>query len=73
MNVIDSKDLERDLREKPVSTFSHPALDHDVFGSDRSKSMNVIDSKDLERDLREKPVSTFSHPALMFYRSGDLT
>ncbi len=26
INVIDSHSLERDLREKPVSTFSHPAL-----------------------------------------------
>jgi hypothetical protein len=26
MNVIDSNNLERDLREKPVPTFSHPAL-----------------------------------------------
>jgi hypothetical protein len=26
MNVIDSNNLERDLREKPASTFSHPAL-----------------------------------------------
>jgi hypothetical protein len=26
INVIDSKSLERDWREKPVSTFSHPAL-----------------------------------------------
>ncbi len=25
-DLIDSKDLERDLSEKPVSTFSHPAL-----------------------------------------------
>ncbi|HEY1735776.1 MAG TPA: prolyl oligopeptidase family serine peptidase, partial [Methylovirgula sp.] len=28
MNVIDSKNLERDSREKPGSTFSHPALGH---------------------------------------------
>jgi hypothetical protein len=26
MNVIDSKSLERDASEKPVPTFSHPAL-----------------------------------------------
>ncbi|REF84736.1 CDP-diacylglycerol--glycerol-3-phosphate 3-phosphatidyltransferase/cardiolipin synthase [Methylovirgula ligni] len=29
MNAIDSHNLERDLRENPVSTFSHPALDGD--------------------------------------------
>ncbi|MEW6436508.1 MAG: hypothetical protein AB1508_04980 [Pseudomonadota bacterium] len=28
-----SRNLERDSREKPVSTFSHPALDHDKFHS----------------------------------------
>ena len=39
-------------------------LDHDDFGSNRSKVMNVIDSKSLERDAGEKPVPTFSHPAL---------
>jgi hypothetical protein len=39
-------------------------LDHDDFGSSRSKIMNVIDSNNLERDAGEKPVPTFSHPAL---------
>jgi len=38
-------------------------LDHDDFGSIRSKIMNVIGSKNLERDSGEKPGSTFSHPA----------
>ena len=49
------------------------ALDHDDFGSNRSKIMNVIDSKYLERDLSEKPVSTFSHPALTrdYFRAED--
>src|SRR5262249_23494822 len=42
-----------------------PMLDHDEFGSNRSKLINVIDSNFLARDSREKPVSTFSHPALV--------
>jgi hypothetical protein len=41
------------------------AIDHDDFGSNRSKIMNVIDSKKLERDFSGKPVSTFPHPALV--------
>ena len=41
-------------------------LDHDDFGSTRSKIINVIGSKSLERDSCEKPVPTFSHPALSF-------
>ncbi|MDR3407088.1 MAG: hypothetical protein P4L68_01155, partial [Methylovirgula sp.] len=41
-----------------------PALDHDDFGSNRSKIMNVIDSKNSKRDFSEKPESTFSHSAL---------
>ena len=43
---------------------NHIPLDHDEFGSLRSKLMNVIDSNMLARDSREKPASTFSHPAL---------
>ena len=39
-------------------------LDHDEFGSNRSKLINVIDSNIIARDSREKPVSTFSHAAL---------
>jgi very-short-patch-repair endonuclease len=51
-------------------------LDHDVFGSNRSKDMNVIDFKCLERDMQISlrnlnkldcagiPDSTFPHPAL---------
>ena len=39
-------------------------LDHDGFGSNRSKAMNVINSKNLERDAGGKPVPTFPHPAL---------
>jgi len=50
-------------------------LDHDEFGSNRSKFMNVIDSKALKRDVHisssnlhkrdcaGKPVSTYPHPA----------
>jgi predicted RNase H-like nuclease len=38
-------------------------LDHDEFGSNRSKFI-VIGFNNLERDLSEKPVATFSHPAL---------
>jgi hypothetical protein len=40
-------------------------LDHDEFGSNRSKLMNVIDFKVLERDAGGKPASTFPHPALV--------
>jgi hypothetical protein len=40
------------------------ALDHDDFGSNRSKIMNVIDSNILERDAGGKPLHTFPHPAL---------
>lgn len=40
-------------------------LDHDDFGSTRSKIVNVIDSKSSERDHSEKPVPAFSHPALV--------
>jgi putative acetyltransferase len=42
------------------------ALDHDDFGSNRSKIMNVIDFIQLERDTGGKPAqrSTFPHPAL---------
>jgi 23S rRNA (uracil1939-C5)-methyltransferase len=40
-------------------------LDHDDFGSNRSKIINLIDSQYSERDLREKPTPTFSHPALV--------
>src|SRR5262249_20335166 len=42
-------------------------LDHDEFGSNRSKLINVIDSNILARDSCEKPVSTFSHPALAWH------
>jgi len=47
-----------------VAYKTSPSVDHDGFGSNRSKAMNAIDSKNPERDLREKPVSAFSHPAL---------
>jgi hypothetical protein len=40
------------------------SLDHDDFGSNRSKIMNVIDSNILERDAGGKPLHTFPHPAL---------
>jgi glutamate dehydrogenase len=39
-------------------------LDHDGFGSSRSKTMNVIDFTNIERDSSEKPGAAFSHPAL---------
>jgi hypothetical protein len=39
-------------------------LDHDDFGSNRSKIMSVIDSNILERDAGGKPLHTFPHPAL---------
>ncbi len=38
------------------------ALDHDDFGSGRSKIMNVIDSNSIEHDVIRKP--TFRHHAL---------
>jgi predicted kinase len=44
------------------------ALDHDGFGSNRSKTI-VIDSNRLERDAGGKPVPTFPHPALGDERS----
>ncbi len=40
-------------------------LDHDAFGSSRSKIMNVIDSNILEHDVIRKPVPTFRHHALV--------
>ncbi|WP_347263497.1 hypothetical protein [Nitrobacter sp.] len=43
---------------------SRQSLDHDDFGSDRSKIMNVIDFNILERDAGGKPLHTFPHPAL---------
>jgi heme exporter protein A len=46
-----------------VTPETEARLDHDGFGSTRSKTMNVIDSNNLERDSSEKPASTFSHPA----------
>jgi hypothetical protein len=36
------------------------SLDHDGFGSNRSKTMNMIDSNILERDASGKPHRTFS-------------
>jgi tetratricopeptide (TPR) repeat protein len=39
-------------------------LDHDDFGSNRSKIMNVIDSNKLEHDVVRKPLRTFRHHAL---------
>src|SRR4029079_1065461 len=49
---------------EPASCVRKCGLDHDEFGSSRSKLINVIDSNILARDSREKPVFTFSHPAL---------
>lgn len=39
-------------------------LDHDDFGSPRSKTMNVIDFKSGERDAGGKAVPAFPYPAL---------
>jgi hypothetical protein len=36
-NVIDSKKLERDLCEKPASTFSHRALERPIYAGPRRK------------------------------------
>src|SRR5690242_16216459 len=38
-------------------------LDHDDFGSNRSKIMNVIEFNILERHAGGKPLHTFPHPA----------
>ena len=40
-------------------------LDHDDFGSNRSKIINVIDSNKLEHDVVRKPLLTFRHHALV--------
>jgi hypothetical protein len=40
------------------------ALDHDDFGSNRSKIINAIDSNSLEHDVLRKPLRTFRHHAL---------
>jgi hypothetical protein len=42
------------------------SLDHDDFGSNRSKIMKVIEFNILERDAGGKPLHTFPHPALDF-------
>ena len=47
-------------------------LDHDAFGSKRSKSMNVIDSEGSERESHEKPAPAFSHPAVEEDRGDEL-
>ena len=48
-----------------LDRFGLPArLDHDDFGSNRSKIMNVIDSNTLEHDVARKPLHTFRHHAL---------
>src|SRR5262249_25598222 len=54
----------RHTRGCPAVSAGAARLDHDEFGSNRSKLINVINSNILARDSREKPVSTFSHPAL---------
>ncbi|MGD9843916.1 MAG: phosphatase PAP2 family protein [Variibacter sp.] len=52
------------LGDSPFDAFAHrPRLDHDDFGSNRSKIMNVIDFHNLERDAGGKPLRTFPHPA----------
>src|SRR5690242_11762751 len=52
------------MRLGPEETFIMvlQPLDHDEFGSSRSKVINVIDSNILAQDSREKPVSTFRIP-----------
>ena len=53
------------LAHRAAENLSEPiVLDHDDFGSNRSKVINVINSNKSERDSREKPVSTFSRAAL---------
>ena len=49
---------------KPIRRDQTGGLDHDDFGSNRSKIMNVINSNILERDAGGKPLHTFPHPAL---------
>src|SRR6185503_2348555 len=46
------------------------AVDHDDFGSNRSKIMNVIDSNSLEHDVVRKPLRTFRHHALVRRHAG---
>ncbi len=48
---------------------SAEAIDHDGFGSKRSKIMNVIDSNASEHDVARKPLRTFRHHALARLRS----
>ena len=45
-------------------------LDHDDFGSNRSKIINVIDSNKLEHDVIRKPLRTFRHHALGLNLAG---
>ena len=59
MNVIVFKNIEHDVTQKPVPTFWHHALDHDVFSSNRAEDMNVIDFKNIDHDVTQKPVPTF--------------
>jgi hypothetical protein len=49
------------------------ALDHDDFGSNRSKIMNVIDPNIFERDPGGKPLHAFPHPALVARCTRDAT
>ncbi len=48
-------------------------LDHDDFGSNRSKIINVIDSNRIEHDVVRKPVPTFRHHALGPHRLRSLS
>jgi hypothetical protein len=54
--------ISRRLRESAAEALSPLPLDHDDFGSNRSKIMNVIDSKSLERDAGEKVRTLFLIP-----------
>ena len=62
MVVTDSK-LDHAMRPSFLTFDGEIALDHDDFGSTRSKIVNVIDSNTLEHDVDRKPLRTFRHHA----------
>ncbi len=64
MDVIAFNKIEHDVIQKPVPTFWHHALDHDVVSSKRADDMNVMAFNKIEHDVIQKPVPTFWHHAL---------
>jgi predicted O-methyltransferase YrrM len=51
------------LKTRGLLISANQTLDHDDFGSNRSKIVNVIDSKESEHDVVRKPLRTFRHHA----------